>query len=433
MKLKRILALICVFSMLLTLMACGKKKTEEPDVSDETTEAVETEESSDETAETTEDLAAELVEGLSDEDIAALEELVGGYAAEIPLEELEVVSLTVTQLMELGFTVDADLTKVLQPGEVSNALPICKDDFAAEIQVSNPTTAEITLEAGIVAVCTISGETLTESALFSTGIASLDTLLALYGDPSLQTAEEVVYQVYADERVDLSDMESLYEGYTGAPISENYKLIFSMAGSAISAISLSDPALLWSGLTGNIDEDDLEEMTYEEIVAATEVRDSIQEQLVDEFAAAGLEVSVDELSGEILLSEDILFANNSAELSADGQAYLDQVFAVYAKVLLSETFSSYVSKIVFEGHTSTTGTYDYNLTLSEERASAVLDYCLNSETSELTDAQRTQLESLSETVGYSYTDPIFDENGEVDMDASRRVEIRFLLDPASFE
>ena len=232
--------------------------------------------------------------------------------------------------------------------------------------------------------------------------------------------------------MDLSDIEDLYEGYTGEPISENYKLVFSLAGSALSAISLSDPSLLWSGLTGNIDEDDLEEMSYEEIVAATEVRDSIQEQLLAEFAAAGLDVTMDELSGEILLAEDILFANDSSELSEDGQAYLDQVFAVYAKVLLSEAFIGHVSGIVFEGHTSTTGTYDYNLTLSEARAAAVLDYCLNSETSELTEEQRIQLEDLSETIGYSYTDPIFDENGEVDMDASRRVEIRFLLDPASF-
>ena len=436
MKLKRILALVCVFAMLLTLMACGKKKVEDPAETKEpetTTETVKTESpSKDEKAESAEDAVSDLVEGLSDEDIAALEDLIGGYAAEIPLEDLKIVSLTVSQLIDLGFTVDADLTQTLQPGAVSESIPVSKDDFTAEIQVSNPSTVEITLSAGVIAMCTISGETLTESTLFSTGIASLDTLLALYGDPYLQTAEEVVYQVYADERIDLSDVESLYEGYTGEPISENYKLIFSLAGSAISAISLSDPALLWAGLTGNIDEDDLEEMTYEEIVVATEVRDTIQEQLAAEFASAGLDVAVDELSGEILLSEDILFANNSSALSEDGQAYLDQVFAVYANVLLSDAFQGYVSKIVFEGHTSTIGSYDYNLTLSEERAAAVLDYCLNSETSELSEAQRTQLESLSETIGYSYTDPIFDENGEVDMDASRRVEIRFLLDPASF-
>lgn len=37
------------------------------------------------------------------------------------------------------------------------------------------------------------------------------------------------------------------------------------------------------------------------------------------------------------------------------------------------------------------------------------------------------LQSMMEAVGYAYDRPVYDENGQVDMDASRRVSFRFII------
>ena len=37
------------------------------------------------------------------------------------------------------------------------------------------------------------------------------------------------------------------------------------------------------------------------------------------------------------------------------------------------------------------------------------------------------METVAESKGFSYSDPVFDENGEENMDASRRVAIKFFI------
>ena len=70
---------------------------------------------------------------------------------------------------------------------------------------------------------------------------------------------------------------------------------------------------------------------------------------------------------------------------------------------------------------NTDGTYDYNMTLSENRAGAVADYCI---------AKNGNLASIISTKGYSYDNPVYNEDGSVDMAASRRVTFRFVLTTA---
>ena len=79
-----------------------------------------------------------------------------------------------------------------------------------------------------------------------------------------------------------------------------------------------------------------------------------------------------------------------------------------------------------EGHTDTSGSYDYNLELSQKRADAVLNFCLSDEAG-LDAAYVQALSQLLTAKGYSYDYPVYDENGEVDMDASRRVSFRFVV------
>ena len=100
---------------------------------------------------------------------------------------------------------------------------------------------------------------------------------------------------------------------------------------------------------------------------------------------------------------------------------------VYCSVLLSQEYEPYVAEVIIDGYTDTTGDYITNLDLSQRRAFAVAEYLLNTMGSFM-DAEGQSVLSEKLTVnGRSESNPILDENGEVDMDASRRVEIKFRL------
>lgn len=66
-----------------------------------------------------------------------------------------------------------------------------------------------------------------------------------------------------------------------------------------------------------------------------------------------------------------------------------------------------------------------NLELSQERALSVATYCL--QMPQLSKDQLTLLRSILTAKGRSYSDPIYGEDGKIDMDASRRVEFKFRL------
>ena len=100
---------------------------------------------------------------------------------------------------------------------------------------------------------------------------------------------------------------------------------------------------------------------------------------------------------------------------------------MYLGVLLQDNFRPYIAEIIIEGHTDTDGGYQSNMTLSFNRANAVANFCLDSDNG-LTDTQIQQLQELMTVNGRSYSEPIYQMNStEVDMAASRRVEIKFRL------
>ena len=102
-----------------------------------------------------------------------------------------------------------------------------------------------------------------------------------------------------------------------------------------------------------------------------------------------------------------------------------QFIPVYLGVLLSPEHSDYLGEIIIEGHTDTSGDYLMNLELSQERALSVATYCL--QMPQLSKDQLTLLRSILTAKGRSYSDPIYGEDGKIDMDASRRVEFKFRL------
>ena len=143
-------------------------------------------------------------------------------------------------------------------------------------------------------------------------------------------------------------------------------------------------------------------------------------------------MSVDAQTGSITVSSDVLFRYGSAALSADSQSTLKEIIPMYLDVLLQDSFREYIAEIIIEGHTDTDGSYEMNMELSHGRAYSVAKFCMDSRNG-LSQEKIEQLRGLLTVNGRSFSNPIYmkDESGnptsEIDMAASRRVEIKFRL------
>ena len=177
---------------------------------------------------------------------------------------------------------------------------------------------------------------------------------------------------------------------------------------------------------GNIDSEACRRVEFKFRMKETNILagTGIIEELTQTLGEAGLEVSVDEATGDIRLNSTIMFGSNSAEVKKEGQAFIRKFLPVYLDVLMKPEYAEYVGVIIIEGYTDDKGTYVANLKLSQQRASNVMKYCLQVD---LTDEQREYLRKMITATGRSYPNLIYKEKGEVDQNASRRVVFKFRL------
>lgn len=151
--------------------------------------------------------------------------------------------------------------------------------------------------------------------------------------------------------------------------------------------------------------------------------------LFDDLAAAftneGIKVTVNKESGEIILDSSVLFGGDSSELTSEGKAFLNKFIKAYTTVAFSDKYKGFISKTVVEGHTAPVegSTYASGLQLSEDRALNVKNYCLSGNTG----VDVSKISKTLEDVGYSNSKPVYDDNGKVDLAASRRVSFRFIV------
>ncbi len=157
------------------------------------------------------------------------------------------------------------------------------------------------------------------------------------------------------------------------------------------------------------------------------VRSELVEALKKEFDDSDLHIAVDEQTGAITFDSSILFDYNKYELKSSGQEFMAEFLPRYVNVLLGDKYREYVSEILIEGHTDTEGEYIFNLDLSQKRALSVAKYCLSDNNDILSDRQLELLRGVVAATGRSYSKPVYDTEGEVDMEASRRVEFLFRL------
>ena len=159
-----------------------------------------------------------------------------------------------------------------------------------------------------------------------------------------------------------------------------------------------------------------------------EKKEDLLDDLTAAFAAAGIKVEVNRDNGELAMDATVLFGGDSAVLTDQGKDFLNKFIAAYAKIACSDKYRDFIRSTAVEGHIAPVPgvSYEDGLPLSEERAGNVLDYCLSAEAGLGADEANTLKTKLS-AVGFSNLRPVMKADGTPDMDASRRVSFRFLI------
>lgn len=157
------------------------------------------------------------------------------------------------------------------------------------------------------------------------------------------------------------------------------------------------------------------------------VKAEVVESLKKEFKKNNVNVDIDSQTGALTLDANVMFAYDDAELTEEGKQALRSVLPIYCKVLLQENYKPYLAEIIIDGYTDTDGDYAYNLELSQRRSLAVAQYLLDIQGEFLSENESLNLQDYLTVNGHSMANPILDANGNVDKDASRRVEVKFRL------
>ena len=157
------------------------------------------------------------------------------------------------------------------------------------------------------------------------------------------------------------------------------------------------------------------------------VKADVIEALKNEFSKNNINVDIDAQTGALTLEASVMFDYDQAELTDAGKQAREQILPIYCKVLLQDDYMKYLAEIIIDGYTDTDGDYSYNLQLSQQRSLAVAQYLLDIQGNFLDATQSQNLEKYLTVNGHSMANPVLDANGNVDKDASRRVEVKFRL------
>lgn len=155
------------------------------------------------------------------------------------------------------------------------------------------------------------------------------------------------------------------------------------------------------------------------------VKTQIIRELSVALTEADLSATVDHNTGDIVLESTVFFDTGKNNIKDSGKQLLNRFIPIYLGVLLQPEYSDYLGEIIIEGHTDTKGTYLLNLELSQERALSVATYCL--QMPGLSSEQSALLRNILTAKGRSYSNPVYNADGSINMDASRRVEFKFRL------
>ena len=159
----------------------------------------------------------------------------------------------------------------------------------------------------------------------------------------------------------------------------------------------------------------------------------IAKELVQNMQKEKINVQIDNLTGQVKISDLELFDINSYELSDKGKKYLDKFIPIYVNTIFANSkLYKMISNVVIQGHTdsqtfknipSKEEQFTKNMDLSLKRANAVAEYFFK------TGYNKKYTDKLTKTIiveGKSFTEPVF-VDGKEDYDKSRRVELKLIV------
>lgn len=148
---------------------------------------------------------------------------------------------------------------------------------------------------------------------------------------------------------------------------------------------------------------------------------TVSESIINKLKQKGIDANIDPKTGRLMVSTDTNFDFNSADLKAQGKSDLDTIIPIYAEAIFTlkpEQIDS-IDRILIEGHTDKVGSYVSNMTLSSQRANAILTYIDSMDNFKYKD----QLLRKLTAVGRGENDATGADNRE--NPADRKVVIRF--------
>jgi len=165
--------------------------------------------------------------------------------------------------------------------------------------------------------------------------------------------------------------------------------------------------------------------------------DTLNSEFEEDFKESNWHAELSEDLSIRFLNEEVLFDYNSVELKPEFQQILEDFFPRYLEILLDKQFRDKIAEVRIEGHTDSKGGYMFNVRLSQNRTSNVLDFLFNRRGSEYLDMEVIDRELLRywfTTTGFSYGRTM-DRNGELTIESnnsensarSRRVEFRIVM------
>ncbi len=165
--------------------------------------------------------------------------------------------------------------------------------------------------------------------------------------------------------------------------------------------------------------------TQLKIEALVGIRPKIISDLSNALAYNNIDATIDQKTGDIKLKSYVFFDTGKYVIKQEGLELLNRFLPVYLSVLMQDDYKEYVAEIIIEGHTDSTGSYLSNLKLSQERALAVANYCL--EMNGLSNSMKQKLQKIMTATGRSMSDLVYNADGTENPEASRRVEFKFRL------
>ncbi len=174
---------------------------------------------------------------------------------------------------------------------------------------------------------------------------------------------------------------------------------------------------------------------YQETYVA--LYDTLKTEFEEDFKESKWHAELSEDLSIRFLNEEVLFDYNSTVLKNEFQQILAEFFPRYLDILLDEQFKDKIAEVRIEGHTDSVGPYMFNVRLSQNRTSNVLDFLFNRRNAEygnLNNKDKELVRYWFTTTGFSFGrtldssgDYTFETGNKESPVRSRRVEFRIVM------